>query len=35
MMSINVSLVIFDKSNNLGAIESAQKFKCTPKQALD
>ena len=33
MMSINVSLVIFDKSNNLGAIESAQK--CTPKQALD
>ena len=35
MMSINVSLAIFDKSKYLGAVETAKKFKCTPKQALN
>ena len=28
------SLVILNKSKYLGAIESAKKYKCTPKQAL-
>ena len=34
-MSVNVCLVILDKSKYLGAVESVKKYKCMPKQAPD